>query len=136
MPDQVPPMQLALVLDCVDARRLGEFWIAALGYHHGTTWHPPYLGMTSSDGRLPDLLLQEVPEPRRGKNRMHLDLRVIEMAPEVERLCGLGARLLHGPADDNGWLTSVLADPEGNEFCVLVPPAGPYRDAVGGAGLS
>ena len=61
---------------------------------------------------------------RRGKNRMHPDLRVTDGAAEVARLTGLGATVLHGPFDDEGHLTTVMADPEGNEFCVIVSPAG------------
>ena len=58
---------------------------------------------------------------RNGKNRMHLDLRVPALEPDLGRLLALGARTLRGPFDDRGWLTVVLADPEGNEFCLIVP---------------
>ena len=49
-------------------------------------------------------------------------MRVTDGAAEVARLTGLGASVLHGPFDDKGHLTTVMADPEGNEFCVIVPP--------------
>jgi hypothetical protein len=79
----------------------------------------------------PNLLLQQVPEAKRGKNRMHLDIQVLELAPELSRLSGLGARVVWPPHDDNGFLTAVLADPEANEFCVIVPPPGGYdRDRL------
>jgi predicted enzyme related to lactoylglutathione lyase len=68
------------------------------------------------------MLLQQVPEPKQGKNRMHLDLRVADSETEVARLVALGARILQGPHDDEGHWTTVLADPEGNEFCVIVSP--------------
>ncbi|HEX3814799.1 MAG TPA: VOC family protein [Mycobacteriales bacterium] len=113
--------ELVCVLDCVDADRLAEFWAAALGYERGGT-HLPYISLRDPDRIRPELLLQQVPEPKSGKNRMHLDLRIPAMEPMLTRLLGLGARVLRGPFDDNGWLTTVLADPEGNEFCALVPP--------------
>ncbi|WP_239679090.1 VOC family protein [Natronosporangium hydrolyticum] len=61
-------------------------------------------------------------EPKIGKNRMHVDIHVTDAVAEVARLRGLGAQILVEPHDDDGWFTTVLADPEGNEFCVLVPP--------------
>lgn len=67
--------------------------------------------------------LPSLPEPKSGKNRMHLDIHVTDVAPEVARLRELGATVLAEPHDDDGWLTAVLADPQGNEFCVIVPPA-------------
>src|SRR5882757_1167124 len=114
--------QLLPVLDCVDADRLADFWAATLGYRRGG-FHPPYVSLTDPDDKGPELLLQQVPEPKAGKNRMHLDLRVGDTEPTLARVRTLGARVLRGPFDDNGWLTTVLADPEGNEFCVLVPPS-------------
>jgi len=65
------------------------------------------------------LVLQQVPEPKVGKNRMHLDIVADDIEPEVTRLESLGARRLHDGVqniDDTQWVT--LADPEGNEFCV------------------
>jgi predicted enzyme related to lactoylglutathione lyase len=116
-------MELAWVLDCSDPDRLAGFWSAALGYERGPL-HDPYVGLRDPAGRLPAMLLQRVPEPKNGKNRMHLDLRVPELGPPMERLTALGARCLRGPFDDRGWLTAVMADPEGNEFCLIVPPEG------------
>lgn len=64
-----------------------------------------------------DLLFVEVPEPKRSKNRLHIDLRPEHQAEEVARLEGLGAvRVDIGQGDDRTWV--VMADPEGNEFCV------------------
>ncbi|MBO8184078.1 VOC family protein [Streptomyces spirodelae] len=116
---------IAFVLDCADNDRLAEFWCAVLGYRRVRAV-PPYVSLAPADGGGPELLLQQVPEPKRGKNRMHLDLRVSTLEPELSRLRARGATLLTGPFDDNGVLTTVLADPEGNEFCLLVwPDPGP-----------
>ncbi|WEV29346.1 VOC family protein [Streptomyces sp. 71268] len=115
-------MILALVLDCSDPDALAPFWAQALGYRVVRA-NAPYVALGDPHGVGPELLLQRVPEPKRGKNRMHLDLRVPRMEPELARLRALGARAVRGPFDDEGWLTTVLLDPEGNEFCVLeVPP--------------
>ena len=55
---------------------------------------------------------------------MHIDLRVRDSEAEVTRLVALGARVLQGPFDDADHWTTVLADPQGNEFCVIVSPEG------------
>ncbi len=73
---------------------------------------------TKEDGVVPDLVFLKVPEDKRVKNRLHLDLRPVDQAAEVDRLMSLGAhRVFVGQGDDASWV--VLADPEGNEFCVL-----------------
>ncbi|OKI02709.1 lactoylglutathione lyase [Streptomyces sp. CB02923] len=115
----VTPSEMVMVLDCADREALAEFWSQALGYRIART-SPPYTALTDPEGRTPELLLQEVPEPKRGKNRMHIDLRVPAMEPALGRVVALGARVLRGPSDDAGTLTTVLADPEGNEFCLIV----------------
>ncbi|PWI42370.1 VOC family protein [Streptomyces sp. ICBB 8177] len=116
-------MELAVVLDCADPERLAGFWSTALGYRR-TGGEAPYVVLADPGGRWPELLLQRVPEPKRGKNRAHLDLRVSTLEPHLARLLEAGARRLRGPFDDGGWLTVVLADPEGDEFCLIVPPGG------------
>ena len=112
--------RLDLVLDCADAQKLKDFWREALGYREywaGGTH--AILVPAAGDGNASPLVLQEVPEPKAGKNRMHLDLVTDEVEAEVERLEGLGARRLHDGVQEAGpirWVT--MADPEDNEFCV------------------
>jgi hypothetical protein len=65
----------------------------------------------------PGLLFLAVPEAKAGKNRLHLDLRPDDHDAEVERLLALGARHANIGQGEQSWV--VLADPEGNEFCVL-----------------
>ncbi|MGI5164214.1 VOC family protein [Spirillospora sp. CA-253888] len=112
-------MRLVCTLDCSEPDQLADFWAAVLDYRPGP-YDPPYLGLDDPKGEGPRLLLQRVPEPKMGKNRMHLDLWISDMDAEVERVTGLGARVLRGPFDDSGTLTTVLADPEGNEFCLIL----------------
>jgi glyoxalase superfamily protein len=67
---------------------------------------------------VPDIIFLPVPEGKSTKNRLHLDLRPSDQAAEVERLIERGARRVDiGQASECTWV--VLADPEGNEFCVL-----------------
>jgi hypothetical protein len=119
-------MRIVIVLDCVDADTLADFWTSALGYHR-SPFQSPYVRLDDPNKRWPDLLLQQVPERKSGKNRMHLDLQVIDVHAEVERLVAAGASVADPAHDDDGFLTAILADPEGNEFCVIRPPVGDER---------
>lgn len=70
-------------------------------------------------------MLQRVPDKKRDKNRVHLDLRTPDLESEVTRVMVLGAvQLTEQPLEEFGWRWHVLADPDGNEFCVLQPLAG------------
>ena len=125
-----------VVVDCADHERLAAFWCEVLGYvvvyrPDGEDWveiGPP--GQPPRSAR-PTLLFQAVPDPTPGKNRLHLDVNATDrdQDAELERLLGLGAtRADVGQTGEEGW--HVLADPEGNEFCLLrdrvdpLPPAG------------
>ena len=111
-------IQLAIVLDCADPPALAGFWAQALGYRIGP-FEPPYVVMRPEQGAGPKLVLQRVPERKRVKNRMHLDLWVRDIEAEAERLVGLGGRRLSAePVQELGERWIVMADPEGNEFCV------------------
>jgi len=67
-----------------------------------------------------------VPDVKRQKNRLHLDLRTPDLEAEIGRVAGLGATLLTSePVTEDGWFWHILADPGGNEFCVLQPPGIP-----------
>ena len=109
---------LELVLDCSDPEKLTGFWREALGYrvHYS---EPSLAVLVPQDMNSPPLLLQRVPEPRAGKNRMHVDIIREDVEVEVKRLEALGARRLHDGVRSFGptrWVT--MADPENNEFCV------------------
>ena len=112
----------SVCIDSTDPARLAPFWEAVLGWRRTyetedeIVLEPP---VGSPDERVvPDLLIGLVPEAKRGKNRLHLDLRPDDQAAEVARLEGLGARRADvGQGPEVTWI--VLADQEGNEFCVL-----------------
>ncbi|MEV6209699.1 VOC family protein [Kitasatospora sp. NPDC051914] len=109
-----------VAIDCADAYGLARFWSEVLGcpLHPEVEPGDPETEVLLPEGPL--LHFNQVPEPKTGKNRIHLCLRPrTSREEEVERLLGLGATLVtdrRGP-DGAGW--AVLADPEGNEFCVL-----------------
>jgi predicted enzyme related to lactoylglutathione lyase len=118
-------MAIRLQCVCVDSNdpdRLGRFWADVLGWRRTyedddeVVLEPP--AGSAEDGVSPDLLFLRVPEPKAGKNRLHLDLRPEDQEAEVRRVEALGARRVSvGQGPDASWV--VLADPEGNEFCVL-----------------
>ncbi len=111
-----------LVLDTSDVDRLAEFWADALSYRLFGRFEQ-YRSLVDPDGRGPKLILQQVPEPKSAKNRMHLDVHAADVAAEVVRLVGLGARRLdEAPIDEAGTSWVRMQDPDGNEFCVCASP--------------
>jgi predicted enzyme related to lactoylglutathione lyase len=114
----VENVTIGLVLDCADPEALAAFWTQALGLQRlGAAGN--YVLLVSPSGALPKLLLQRVAEPKTGKNRMHLDIDAADIHGEASRLEALGARRLEeGPRAEHGTNWIIMADPEGNEFCV------------------
>jgi hypothetical protein len=107
-----------LVLDCAEPNKLVKFWREALGYREYYT-DSSVAVLVPPEGNAPPLVLQGVPEPKAGKNRMHLDIVVDDLDPEIERLCALGAQRLDEGIQsfgDTQWVR--MSDPEQNEFCV------------------
>jgi glyoxalase superfamily protein len=74
----------------------------------------PAVLLVGRDGKLPRIFFQLVPEGKRVKNRVHLDLSTADAAAEVKRLCALGATV---QAEHKDWVT--MQDLDGNEFCVM-----------------
>ena len=105
-----------IVVDAEDPARLARWWAEALGYVIVTD-EPGEVEIRRSPGELPGLLFTGGPEAKTAKNRLHIDLRPDDQEAEVERLVDMGARLADIGQHDVSWV--VLADPEGNEFCVL-----------------
>src|SRR4051812_33976957 len=106
-----------LVVDAQDPARLARWWAETLGYQI-THEKPDEVEIRRSADELPGLVFVSVPDVKETKNRLHIDLRPDDQEAEVERLVNMGARHVDvGQRDEDGWI--VLADPEGNEFCVL-----------------
>lgn len=111
--------RLGFVLDCADPERMAEFWAPALGYTNVGLFGAYCLLVPPKGGIGPRLLLQQVPEPKRTKNRVHLDLDVHDVDAEVARLVALGATQLDtAPVREHGTHWIRMTDPEGNEFCI------------------
>lgn len=116
-----------LIIDSHQPRRLAEFWCAVLGYAISeesdgfveiAAWQPDEEAMRDRPGA-PTLVFVPVPEAKAVKNRLHIDVSPIDRSrdEEVERLLALGARRVDIGQGEQTWV--VLADIEGNEFCVL-----------------
>src|SRR3712207_4315949 len=138
-------LDFQVAIDCSSPHELADWWAEALGWtvepqdeafirrmvesgaaaetdttrHRGALVWRVGAAICSPEPNRPRVLFQQVPEPKAGKNRLHLDVRVPpeRREAEVARLVGLGAtELWRGSQGPHEWVT--LADPEGNEFCV------------------
>ena len=113
-----------LVLDANDHQKLADWWCVAMGYRRRDELDPPEDGwvrpqewpvpIVDPDGKAPLFWIVPVPERKTVKNRLHLDV-----FGDVDELVELGATVVRARDDEIEW--TVLADPEGNEFCVFDP---------------
>ena len=108
------------VLNVADLDRATAFWTAALGYVVRDA-DPTFVVLTDQRRRWSNVSLQRSDAPKRGRNRLHLDLYTTDQLAEVARLESLGAtRLPWEYSADADYI--VMADPDGNEFCVIASP--------------
>jgi len=108
-----------LIIDAEDPDGLAAFWQQVLGYEERDR-DEDAIEIGGPPGTGPTLVFLRVPEPKTVKNRLHIDVNATDrdQAAELERLLALGARPVDvGQGDAVSW--HVLADPEGNEFCLL-----------------
>lgn len=119
-------VRIEIGIDCNEPESLAPFWAAALGYDLGRLGPDGiYLDLVPPDPEQPVVYFQRVPEPKAGKNRMHMDLWTTQPETEIARLVGLGALRIGQPRESssgNWW--QVMQDPAGNEFCVCRERAG------------
>jgi predicted enzyme related to lactoylglutathione lyase len=108
--------------DCHDPERLAAFWGAVLGVEiedrFGTP--PQYVNLAPATSDGPRVCFQRVPEGKLTKNRVHLDVAVKDVDTAASRIIELGGSRL--PFDDyheDGYSWRIMADPEGNEFCLI-----------------
>ncbi|HTC86471.1 MAG TPA: VOC family protein [Candidatus Acidoferrum sp.] len=104
-----------VVIDCADFEPVVKFWAEALGWRVRPV-NEQYVSLVPPEGAL-SVLFQKVPEPKVGKNRVHLDFRTEDRAAEVARLVALGATVTAERCLGT-FCWTVMADPVGNEFCV------------------
>jgi len=108
-----------VAIDCNDPEPLVAFWCAALG----TTVRSradDWIALEPVVAGGPHLAFQIVPEAKAGKNRVHLDLDVDDLAVATQQAEALGATRLGGVVEEDGGRFQVMADPAGNEFCLCV----------------
>jgi predicted enzyme related to lactoylglutathione lyase len=122
----------AVTFDCHDPARQGAFWASVLGWEVA----PPVsdeLAVVGGPNRpqdAPIMLFIKVPEPKSAKNRNHLDLHTLDLDADVTRIVALGAGVVHEKHEWGvHWFT--LADPEGNEFCIVEDRAEPGAERGG-----
>lgn len=112
----------AVMVDTTDLARAERFWSTLLQLEAVHRAHPyVYLSRICDGG--PYLALQQVPEAKTVKNRLHVDVRVNDRAAASEQIAALGGRVIgdHQEGDFPAW--TVVADPDGNEFCIYQPSA-------------
>jgi len=105
-----------VVVDCADPRTLAAFWAGFTGYER-RTWHEDWSTIGTPDGSM-IIGFQQVPEAKAVKNRVHLDFFAADEEATAQEIEALGASRLW-VSEDPGDPFVVLADPEGNEFCVV-----------------
>lgn len=117
MTEQTAALSIGMVtIDCADPQALAGFWTQVLGTSVSVDYGDYVVTAPAVPGATV-LGFQKVPEERAGKNRVHIDLGGVDPAGQIERVVGLGAKVL-ATHEVPGLAWTVLADPEGNEFCI------------------
>ena len=111
-----------VIVDCANPVELGRWWADALGWVIVDDSADEF-EIRPSVEQMPGILFAQVEEPKTIKNRLHLDFRPEDQDAEVDRFLALGATRVDVGQGEQSWV--VLADPEGNEFCVLSARARP-----------
>ncbi len=106
-----------VAIDCTDPEPLVDFWCAVLGTSVRGR-EPDWISLHPVVPGGPHLAFQVVPEPKVGKNRLHLDVNVRGIIAAVARTVALGATVVGDLVEEEGGRYQVLQDPGGNEFCL------------------
>jgi predicted enzyme related to lactoylglutathione lyase len=113
-----------LVIDGADTMALARFWAAMFDtevasiVNEGEPNEAHYVDVAATDGT-PLLRFQRVPEAKRLKNRLHLDIEVEELDPAIARVETLGGSLIQPLRTEYGYDFAITGDPEGNELCLI-----------------
>jgi predicted enzyme related to lactoylglutathione lyase len=110
-----------LLLDSSDPEAIVPFWCGFLGVGvAGRLADGQFVELSPPPGGGVSLIIQRVPEPKSGKNRMHVDIEVEDLEVATREIERLGGRWRDGEEhEDHGYRWRVMADPEGNEFCIF-----------------
>lgn len=118
MPDAIGRFHW-IVIDTVDPARIAPFWCALLGVRERGWFGEDYL-MLTTDGGAPPVAFQRVPEAKSVKNRLHVDLAVEDLDGAFAQIVALGGSAVSDILEmPGGYRWRVMADPEGNEFCIV-----------------
>jgi predicted enzyme related to lactoylglutathione lyase len=118
MPDAIGRFHW-IVIDTVDPARIAPFWCALLGVRERGWFGDDYL-MLTTDGGAPPVAFQRVPEAKSVKNRLHVDLTVDDLDEAYGQIVALGGSAVSNVLEmPGGYRWRVMADPEGNEFCIV-----------------
>ena len=118
MPDAIGRLHW-IVIDTADPARIAPFWCALLGVQERGWFGENYL-MLTADGGAPPVAFQRVPEAKAVKNRLHVDLAVDDLGDAFARIVALGGSAVSDILEmPGGYRWRVMADPEGNEFCIV-----------------
>jgi predicted enzyme related to lactoylglutathione lyase len=114
-----------ITFDCADPLAVARFWAEVTGWRVSQPYQPGEYAVASGAASRPSLYFVQVTEGKSGKNRVHLDVSPADRAQdeEIARLTALGASVVSDRRPEFGWV--VLADPEGNEFCLEPGRPGP-----------
>ena len=113
-------------IDCADPIGLATFWSRVLGAEIDRPLGDPphYVGLVPAGPGRPVVSFQRVPEPRTVKNRLHLDVEVDDIEAATVRVESMGGtRLSSDDFSEHGFHWRVMADPDGNEFCLVQVPS-------------
>lgn len=118
MPDAIGRFHW-IVIDTVDPARIAPFWCALLGVRERGWFGEDYL-MLTTDGGAPPVAFQRVPEAKSVKNRLHVDLAVEDLDGAFAQIVAFGGSAVSDILEmPGGYRWRVMADPEGNEFCIV-----------------
>ena len=118
MPDAIGRLHW-IVIDTVDPARIAPFWCALLGVRERGWFGEDYLMLTADEGA-PPVAFQRVPEAKAVKNRLHVDLAVDDLDGAFAKIVALGGSAVSDILEmPGGYRWRVMADPEGNEFCIV-----------------
>lgn len=119
--DAMPARQIDIVIDAADPDALREFWVAAMGYEPSGAFNQYRAARPPAGDVGPKFVFQQVDDQQTPtKNRLHVDILVgDEIERETNRLAELGATRVSDLVEEGGASWIVLADPEGNEFCLV-----------------
>ncbi len=113
----MPNRWTGVTVDCLDPQRVARFWSVLLEREVGPS-QPGWVYLGDRSDSLPRLVFQPVPERKQGKTRIHLDVSVDDIEAGMAQVLSLGGSFTGERHDYDAGVVVVMADPEGNEFCL------------------